>query len=620
MATSDGDGFVRATSLADLEDAGRELFTARGTAIALFHHEGEVRAVDNRCPHMGFPLSDGSVEDGVLTCHWHHARFELSCGDTFDPWADDVATYPVEVRDGDVYVHPNPERDRDPAAHWRDRLDTGLQENLRLVVAKSAVGLADAGVDPVDVAERGVAFGTRYREDGWSSGLTILAALTNALPVLDGEDRKRATYTGLRHVASDCAGEPPRFDQPAFDVDGVSAERLAEWFRETVEVRDADGAERVLRTAVETCDREAVESMLYAAATDHAYLDSGHSFDMTNKAVETLDHLDWPDADATAGDGRDRDGDAADGGAMAVEPADAADVLASLVTRFTDAERAEEGSEWRQPEDLAAMREAFEADLPRLAAGERDPDWTPPRGFQDALLGDDPHGVVDAVRDAVSDGATVEALAHEVASAAATRVARFGTTNEFGDWNTVHHTFTYANAVQQAAGRVEPTELYRGVLDGAFSVYLDRFLNSPPAPVPDPASGDVDLQDAATHRDALLECFDREGAVNDAGREAAAVLAVADDPRELWSTLGGALLREDAGFHALQAYEAAHAQFHAARERAGDRPDGLPSERERTAAVAAARYLAAHTPTRREAEQTFTIASRLLRGESIHED
>jgi hypothetical protein len=548
----------------------------------------------------------------VLTCHWHHARFELSCGDTFDPWADDVATYPVEVRDGDVYVHPNPPRERDPAAHWRDRLDTGLQENLRLVVAKSAVGLADAGVDPVDVAERGVAFGTRYRADGWSSGLTILAAMTNALGVLDPEDRKRATYTGLRHVASDCAGEPPRFDQPAFDVDDVSADRLAEWFRETVEVRDSDGAERVLRTAVAECDRGEVEAMLYAAATDHAYLDSGHSFDMANKAVETLDHLDWPDSDATASDGSDA--------------ADAADVLASLVTRFTDADRAEEGSEWRQPEDLAAMRESFEDDLPALAAGDRDPHWTPPSDFQDVLLSDDPHDVVDAIRDAIRTGATVEALAHEVASAAATRVARFGTTNEFGDWNTVHHTFTYANAVQQAASRVEPTELYRGVLDGGFSVYLDRFLNSPPAPVPNPVDGDAgELGTVDEHRERLLDAFDREGAVNDAGREAAALLAVAEDPRELWSTLGGALLREDAGFHTLQAYEAAHAQFHAARERASDSEraaseDGLPSERERVAAVAAARYLAAHTPTRREAEQTFTIASRLLRGESIHED
>jgi nitrite reductase/ring-hydroxylating ferredoxin subunit len=46
-------------------------------------------ALDNRCPHMGFPLDRGSVEDGILTCHRHHARFDLASGCNFDLWADD---------------------------------------------------------------------------------------------------------------------------------------------------------------------------------------------------------------------------------------------------------------------------------------------------------------------------------------------------------------------------------------------------------------------------------------------------------------------------------------------------------------------------------------------------
>jgi nitrite reductase/ring-hydroxylating ferredoxin subunit len=57
----------------------------------------EADAFDNRCPHMGFPLDRGSVEDGILTCHWHHARFDLASGCTFDLWADDVPICPVEV-------------------------------------------------------------------------------------------------------------------------------------------------------------------------------------------------------------------------------------------------------------------------------------------------------------------------------------------------------------------------------------------------------------------------------------------------------------------------------------------------------------------------------------------
>jgi hypothetical protein len=55
---------------------------------------------------MGFPLERGSIEDGILTCHWHHARFDLESGRTFDLWADDVPTFLIELRDGEVWVPP----------------------------------------------------------------------------------------------------------------------------------------------------------------------------------------------------------------------------------------------------------------------------------------------------------------------------------------------------------------------------------------------------------------------------------------------------------------------------------------------------------------------------------
>ena len=67
---------------------------------------------------MGFPLDRGSVEDGILTCHWHHARFDLASGCTFDLWADDVPTCPVEVRDGEVWIKPSFGHG-DPSRHWR---------------------------------------------------------------------------------------------------------------------------------------------------------------------------------------------------------------------------------------------------------------------------------------------------------------------------------------------------------------------------------------------------------------------------------------------------------------------------------------------------------------------
>nr|WP_223301596.1 hypothetical protein [Haladaptatus sp. R4] len=70
---------------------------------------------------------------------------------------------------------------------------------------------------------------------------------------------------------------------------------------------------------------------------------------------------------------------------------------------------------------------------------------------------------MDAVTGAIEDGATAAELAQVVTFAAARRVAQFGTSNEFRDWNTVHHTYTYANAVYGLAGRTDAPEAYRGV-------------------------------------------------------------------------------------------------------------------------------------------------------------
>ena len=84
-----------------------------------------------------------------------------------------------------------------------------------------------------------------------------------------------------------------------------------------------------------------------------------------------------------------------------------------------------------------------------------------------------------------------------------------------------------------------------------------------------------------------------------------------DDPAVVIALLGRALLTEDAEFHWFQTYEAAVRQFHAW-------PAG--SEEGALILAGAARFLAAHTPTRRELAQVVNIATRLRRGEALFED
>src|SRR5438128_2772532 len=165
--------FALAGSLEELKAKGRLVVHGSHRPILVIYDRGRVFALDNRCPHMGFPLDRGSIEDGILTCHWHHARFALASGCTFDLWADDVPTCPVEIRaGGDIWVKPVFGY-ADPVGHWRQRLEDGLAHNLSLVIAKAVEGQLAAGQASSDVVRQGAVLGCRHRE-GWGNGLIYL--------------------------------------------------------------------------------------------------------------------------------------------------------------------------------------------------------------------------------------------------------------------------------------------------------------------------------------------------------------------------------------------------------------------------------------------------------------
>ncbi len=78
--------------------------TCEHTTVCMTHFEGEVAALDNRCPHQGGPLGEGSIENGWLRCPWHGWEFHPTTGKSPGGFDDGVSTYPVEIRDDGVYV------------------------------------------------------------------------------------------------------------------------------------------------------------------------------------------------------------------------------------------------------------------------------------------------------------------------------------------------------------------------------------------------------------------------------------------------------------------------------------------------------------------------------------
>ena len=219
----------------------------------------------------------------------------------------------------------------------------------------------------------------------------------------------------------------------------------------------------------------------------------------------------------------------------------------------------------------------------------------------------EPKAIAEALLEALREGATEEELAGAVTYAAALRIARFPTTNEFGDWDTALHTFTFANAAHQGLRRAPSPELLRGVFDAAMSVHLDRFLNVPPARLPVPDGPGAASEQLLAELPALL---DERQRVDAAGELVAGYLFAGGDADRLLALVGHLLLREDRNFHTIQAVETAFSQHaHLRGTTAGTH-----------VLVAAVRYLAAHSPTMRSQGQTYDIARRLSRDEVLHEE
>lgn len=575
------DRYVRAASLADVQAKGSLLVHLEKQAIALFYSDDQVYAIDNRCPHMGFPLQGSTCKEGIVTCPWHYARFDLNSGGTFDSWADDVRAFPVQIRDGEVWVNLAPQVD--PYTHQRQRLQDGLEQQISLVIAKSVIALLDMGSASTEPFRIGLEFGVRYNKAGWDTGLSIHTCLMNLLPYLDAEDRPRSLYQGLSAVARDSADVPPHFVVHPLPNSAVDLNTLKSWFRQFIERRDSEAAERCLVTAIRSgVDPNHIADMLFAAATDHRYIDVGHTLDFINKALEALDAVSWQGAES---------------------------VLASLVSGLANATRMEESNAWRYPVDLVEILESAFEQLPEaLEVGQsRRGTWSGREQLIPILLGEDAVAIAHSLIESLRDGCTEDELGSVVTYAAALRVARFHTNNEHGDWNSAHHPFTYANAVHQGLRRVPSPELLRGVFDGAMSVYLNRFLNVPAARLPEP-------KDQIKNPDELLmqlpELLDRQQQVNQAGQLVAQYLYSGGKPERLMTVLGKLMLRENRDFHVIQEMEAAFRQY----SLLGQTTAGVH------VLVAATRYLAAHAPTMRSQEQTYQMAYRLHRGDRLFEE
>jgi nitrite reductase/ring-hydroxylating ferredoxin subunit len=272
--------------ITDLDRSGRKLVRHGGKQVLLVTQGGQVFAIANRCPHEGYPLSEGTLgPDCVLTCNWHNWKFDLGTGAALIG-RDPVRTYRVAERDGEILIDLSDPPAEQQRARAVQGLEAGLADNDRTRLAREVARLQHAGFD----AELALALAFQIRNARLEDGMTHAhAAAADWLLLADRapteEARLAARLEPLGHIAWDTegAGEFPY------------SEGVAEWdagaFVAAIEVEDEPAALARIRGALaERIPYARLRGAIGEAALAH-YADFGHCAIYTLKAGQLIDRL-----------------------------------------------------------------------------------------------------------------------------------------------------------------------------------------------------------------------------------------------------------------------------------------------------------------------------------------
>lgn len=447
--------------------------------VAVFRLEdGGVAAVDNRCPHEGYPLQQGHLRGTTLTCAWHNFKFNVCTGSCL-MGDETLATWPVRVVDGMVELDLSPpDRSAELPGRWASLADA-MSERRQGQMARDVTRLLDLGVAPVAIAAWGAAWDADRGEYGPSHAMAVL---TDALATLADHPGLSAAHPLSQ--ALDLASEaqvrrPPRARPPALPLPDAPAAAL----RDAVEREDAAAAEGIVRggLAAGVPWRE-VLGWIDGPLADH-FLDFGHALIYQEKLVELLAATDGAHADA---------------------------LLGGHVFGIVNGTREDTLPPWS-----GFRRRLAEVDLAELAARPR-----PGTLDRHALTDGAPGDLLERV---LHSDAPLDAILAALVEAAAERLYRFDASINLrsdvqNDWLDVTHRLTFVDAVRAASRRIAGPDLWRMVLQATWFVAKAAPLDGPRL-VYTRASGSLDDLAAALRERRAADAVGIAAAGYDADRE-----------------------------------------------------------------------------------------------------
>ena len=273
----------------DLEKTGRRVFKAGRKQVLLLVQGGRVFACNNRCPHEGYPLSEGTVGPScTLTCNWHNWKFDLASGETL-VGGDRLRQYSVEEREGHVWVDVS-----DPPAEARQaralaNLEEASDDNDYQRMAREVARFVKAEGDPHEPLRRMVARSAARFEYGMTHAYGAASDWLELHETAASEEQRlTALVEPIAHIAWDTLREPTY----------AYASGVAPWsesaFAAAMEGEDEAGAIALVNGALANGDAalRPLRRAFARAALAH-YQDFGHSAIYTRKACELIERLGW---------------------------------------------------------------------------------------------------------------------------------------------------------------------------------------------------------------------------------------------------------------------------------------------------------------------------------------
>jgi len=423
--------------------------------VVVIESHGRLFALDNRCPHEGYPLAVGRVNAAActLTCEWHNWKFALDGGAAVFG-EEGARSYPLRVDGGRIFVDLTPPAVEDQMSERLTSLREGLHKFEAGRIAREAARLLELGMLPAEVMRQGALHNAEREEYGWGHALAVTADCVS-LAEFYPDEAVVPTVRALFASADPVRRYPERPSPDGETPSDVAGERE---FRHRIETEDVDGAEALLTGAIESGAPSAeVARWLTNAATDH-FLGFGHQMIYVHKLSQFADRVGWE----------------------ALLP-----VIPSLVPSIAWATRYDKLPEMRRYiTQLEEVEASFPSLLAKQGAGVR---WDSDRFRQQVLFGKQTEAF-EAVHGALGAGVALDAVAQELVLASAERMLRFDTSWETshdeavwddGGWLEVTHLLTHANATRSLLARGATPELLRSLYHSAWFINDQKRFDRP---------------------------------------------------------------------------------------------------------------------------------------------